>query len=127
MNCQAMEALPVITVLFGFFCLITSALQLLPADTKFRRLANLKLFASSHGITMSALIMVTTVFSVATLASQLATPMAAGTLADQSQKPCAANPITLGNGMALSSASTALFVFLFLMLMVKTENIGKAM
>jgi hypothetical protein len=143
LNCNTMKALPVITILFALFAvLFMSAHMGIPYISQLPgvryiapmisgRIITLESIFAGFGITVVPLIVLTTIFAIATLATQLGTPitMSGSTvpLVEQSQKACSSNPITLGNGMALSSASTALFIFVFLILVVKAENITKFM
>lgn len=125
-NCDTMKALPIVTVILGL--LTACCMGLLNIFPKYgtKMTEGFKGIMKKFRLTLPVLIILTTIFSVATLSTQLATPMSGSvSLADQSQKPCSANPITFKEGMALSSTSTVLFVFVFLLLVSKAEAISK--
>jgi hypothetical protein len=131
LNCQTMESLPIITVIFGLIAVVFMATHVSipfisgssgPFSKLLRKIGgvlNDKVF-TGLGITIMPLLVIATIFSVATLGTQLATPMLGSTLVDKSQQ-CT---VKFKDGMALSTASTILFVFLFLMTMIKAQNIG---
>ncbi len=128
-NCQTMEALPVVTVILALFTLMFMSAHASIPYFPTRLLSRIESVFVGSGSIVVPLIVLTVIFSIATLVTQLETPISMSgsvvSLSDQSQKACNANPITFKDGMALSSASTALFVSVFLIMLVKAENMGK--
>ena len=125
-NCDTVHALPVVTLLLGFMTLLCMGAHVSSpflSNVPGFNLTGRKLdqIFSGFGITVPVLLLLTAIFSVSTLATQLALPVSgSSSLADEAKN--SSSSLTFTDGMALSAASTALFVFVFL---TNTELIGK--
>jgi hypothetical protein len=114
-DCMTMHALPVVTILFGAL-----TIAFMTGMISLPRISKLGEKYTALGISIVPVLFLTTVFSIATLGTQLGMPLSGTSLADQAKN--SSNTTTFKDGMALSAASTALFIFVFI---IKSEIIGK--
>ena len=117
-ECMTIHALPVLAILFG--ALTIGFMAGMPLLIRFPRIKKLGETYTAFGISITPVLFLAMVFSVATLGTQLGMPLSGSSLAEQAKN--SSSTTTLKDGMALSAAATALFIFVFL---IKSEIISK--
>jgi hypothetical protein len=117
-DCMTMRALPVITILLGF-----SVLMLMGVFSSVPFINKIGHILINLSISVVALLFLATVFSAATLGTQLGTPLNGSSLIDKAENPT--NATTFKEGMALSATSTALFACVFLIKCGILEKMAK--
>jgi hypothetical protein len=137
-ECNTMEALPIVTIILGLIAVILLGVNHGESNNFLDKIGELELSASNAlGPILSlfnsqisgyhatiAFIVLTTLFSIATLITQLYVPVkpSSDSLDVQNNK----KTITYKEGMSLSIAATAVFATSFLMMMTHVEEYVKA-